>query len=81
MLVIEVEDSGPGIPEEIRGRLFEPFVSSETSSGLGLGLTVCREIVAVHAGEISAENAGSGGAVFRVALPQRSSVEGMTVAA
>lgn len=66
--LVHVRDNGPGIPESVRGRLFEPFVSSKPS-GTGLGLTICRRIVENHGGQISAENVPQGGADFVIRLP------------
>lgn len=51
--VIGVEDNGPGIPADIRDRLFQPFVSSKGQRGTGLGLAVTRMLVAAHGGTIS----------------------------
>lgn len=66
---ITVEDSGPGIPPEILpDRIFEPFFTTK-STGLGLGLSICRTIVRAHGGEIRAENRSEPGACFRVILP------------
>ena len=67
-VVVEVSDTGPGIPESIRERLFEPFVSSK-ESGTGLGLTISRRIVEQHGGTIEAANRHQGGALFSVHLP------------
>jgi signal transduction histidine kinase/DNA-binding NarL/FixJ family response regulator len=47
-----VADDGTGIPPEVRGRLFEPFVTSKGEAGTGLGLFICRELVAAHGGSI-----------------------------
>lgn len=66
--VITVADSGSGIPQAVRKRLFEPFVSTK-ESGTGLGLTICRRIVEDHGGRIDAADNPSGGAVFTVWLP------------
>jgi two-component system, NtrC family, sensor histidine kinase HydH len=66
--VITVADTGPGIPQAVRDRLFEPFVSTK-ESGTGLGLTICRRIVEDHGGEIEAVNGRAGGATFTVKLP------------
>jgi signal transduction histidine kinase len=68
-LRIEVEDRGPGIPAEIRGRLFEPyFTTKPVGKGPGLGLFICRELVGRLGGRIAYESGGSG-TVFRVDLP------------
>ena len=67
-VLIEVEDNGPGISEEIRARLFTPFVTSK-KSGLGIGLAICAEIAEDHNGTIEAVSSPNGGALFRLALP------------
>lgn len=67
-VILRVKDTGPGIPEKVRGKLFEPFVSSKVA-GTGLGLTICKRIVEEHGGTITAENVSSGGACFTVTLP------------
>jgi len=66
-VLIEVEDTGPGIPREIRGRLFEPFVTAGKDHGLGLGLALSRQIVLDHGGDMWTEPAA--GARFVVRLP------------
>ncbi len=63
-----VLDSGPGIPEEHQGRLFESFFSTKPN-GMGLGLPVCRSIIEAHSGRISAGNREGGGARFAMVLP------------
>jgi signal transduction histidine kinase len=64
---VEVEDTGSGIPAEIRSRLFEPFVTAAKKEGLGLGLWVSRQTVRDHGGELWAESAK--GARFVMSLP------------
>jgi signal transduction histidine kinase/putative methionine-R-sulfoxide reductase with GAF domain len=67
-LVIEFADSGPGIPLELEGRLFELFASAKPG-GTGLGLAICKKIVDEHGGDISCESAPGKGTTFRVRLP------------
>jgi signal transduction histidine kinase len=68
-VVVEVEDTGPGVSQEIRERLFEPFVSAGKKNGLGLGLALSRQTVQAHGGEIWADAKGASGARFFVRLP------------
>ena len=72
-LRIEVADSGPGIPDEDLGRVFERFYRVDKSrarpGGTGLGLAIVRHLVELHGGEASAANRPEGGAVFTVSLP------------
>ena len=62
-----VEDNGPGVPEELRPRLFEPYVTTK-DHGTGLGLSIVQRIVVEHGGEIAYEP-GPSGARFRIVLP------------
>src|SRR5579862_6839089 len=66
---IRVADNGHGVPESIRGKLFEPFVSVGKENGTGLGLTVVQKIIQDHGGEIVVENTSEKGTIFRVTLP------------
>lgn len=69
-VVIEVRDSGPGIPKEHFGRLFTPFFTTKPKGeGTGLGLSICHRIVTDLHGQMEAENAPDRGAVFRIVLP------------
>jgi PAS domain S-box-containing protein len=61
-------DSGPGIPPDDLERIFQPFVTTKRD-GIGLGLAVCRSIIAAHGGRLWAENNGARGATLRFALP------------
>ncbi len=65
--VISVEDNGPGIPENLIDKLFEPFFSTKGTSGLGLA--VSWGIVERHRGVIEVDMADKGGAIFRIVLP------------
>lgn len=64
-VTLEIADSGPGLSEEARGRLFTPFFSTKRD-GRGLGLTVVREILAQHHFGFELDNAADGGARFRL---------------
>ena len=68
MVEIRVSDIGPGLPEQVRARLFEPFVTTKRD-GMGVGLSVCRTIVEAHGGELRGEDRVGGGAVFRLTIP------------
>ena len=68
---IEVEDNGPGIPERIKPRIFEPFVSYGKSSGTGLGLAIAKKIVEAHNGDISFVSGDGNGTKFIISLPRR----------
>ena len=65
---LSVSDSGCGIPAADLERIFEPFVSTK-KDGMGLGLSVCRTIVAAHGGRLWAESLGGRGATLRFTLP------------
>lgn len=67
--VIEVGDTGPGIPESVLPRIFDPFFTTKPIGvGTGLGLSICHTIVTSMGGQITASN-GPSGAVFRLVLP------------
>jgi two-component system sensor kinase FixL len=67
-LIVEVEDTGPGIAEEIAPRLFQPFVSTK-ASGMGVGLSISRRIIESHGGELTVARNAAGGATFTFSLP------------
>ena len=66
---LSVGDSGAGIPPEALDRVFEPFFTTKPQ-GLGLGLPICRSIVAEHGGRLWAANGEEGGTTFHVVLPK-----------
>ncbi|WP_340317547.1 PAS domain S-box protein [Rhizorhabdus argentea] len=68
LIEIAVRDSGPGIAAEMLERLFSPFATTKRE-GLGFGLAISRRIVEAHGGQLSAEPAPDGGAIFRFTLP------------
>jgi signal transduction histidine kinase len=68
-LVVEVEDTGIGIPAAIMSSLFEPFTTHGKSHGTGLGLTISKKIIEDHGGRITAKNEPGKGATFSFTLP------------
>lgn len=68
MIELDVIDSGPGLSPDIADRLFQPFATTK-ATGMGVGLSLCRNIIEAHGGEITAQNCASGGAIFRFTLP------------
>jgi signal transduction histidine kinase len=67
-VLVEVEDDGPGIPEEIRARIFEPFFTTR-ATGTGLGLAVVKRIMDLHGGEVALRPGPRGGAIFTLRFP------------
>jgi len=68
-VLVEVRDTGPGIAPEVRGRLFQPFVTARKAGGLGLGLAMARQAVVDHGGDIWARSESGRGACFCFRLP------------
>jgi signal transduction histidine kinase len=66
--VVEVQDTGTGIPEDIRAHLFDAFFTTKPT-GTGLGLSISAHIVAQHGGQLDVESSLGQGSTFRVALP------------
>ena len=64
---VTVSDSGPGLPPEVAGRLFQPFVTTKPE-GMGIGLSICQTIVQAHEGRIWAEPSRQGGTAFHFTL-------------
>ncbi|GAB0115159.1 PAS domain S-box protein [Acidisoma sp. C75] len=67
-VMVRVQDTGPGLPETVRARLFQPFVTSKTE-GLGVGLSICRTIIENHGGQLSLVEDGGPGTAFAFTLP------------
>jgi len=67
-VLIKIVDTGPGIPESIREKIFEPFFSVK-AEGAGLGLSISRRIINEHGGTLTLESNGNNGATFVVCLP------------
>lgn len=68
MIRLDVSDQGPGIPDDLLDRLFDPFTSTK-SAGMGMGLNICRSIVELLRGNLTHAPNPGGGAVFSVRLP------------
>jgi signal transduction histidine kinase len=66
--LVELTDTGPGIPPDVRERLFQPFFTTK-ATGTGLGLAIVRRTVEAHSGHITFESPPGGGTTFRVVLP------------
>ena len=72
-VVIEVEDTGAGIPQENMPKIFEPFFTTkEVGKGTGLGLAVCYGIISEHNGRISVRSTPGKGTTFSIFLPSES---------
>lgn len=74
IVVVEVRDHGPGIPEQLRGKIFQRFFRADNSrardtGGSGLGLAIVAAVVAAHQGTVEALETPGGGATFRISLP------------
>ncbi|MFY9686892.1 MAG: ATP-binding protein, partial [Pseudolabrys sp.] len=69
-IVVEVENSGPGIDPAGLNNIFDPFFTTK-SHGMGLGLAICRMIIERHGGRLSALSDGTSGALFQIILPTR----------
>jgi two-component system sensor histidine kinase CpxA len=68
---LTVRDHGPGVPESLLAKMFQPFQRAADSEGAGLGLAIAESAVAVHAGAIRARNAPDGGLIVEFELPVR----------
>jgi PAS domain S-box-containing protein len=67
-IFIQVSDSGPGIPPEIRDSILDPYFTTK-HEGTGIGLSLCHRIITDHGGSLTVSDSDSGGAEFRIAIP------------
>jgi two-component system, LuxR family, sensor kinase FixL len=67
-LQISVVDNGPGLPDEVRDKLFQPFVSTK-KAGMGVGLSICHTIITAHDEHLWSEPNPDGGTIFRFTSP------------
>lgn len=68
-VVIKIEDTGCGIPEEIKDKVFEPFVTANKKTGTGLGLAIVKKIIEAHGGNIIFKSEKGKGTIFYIYLP------------
>ena len=68
-VIVEIEDTGPGIPAEMKEQIFNPFVTTKRS-GVGLGLAIVTKIVDAHGGTVRVTSEPGHGACFQIAFPQ-----------
>lgn len=68
-IVIEIDDSGPGLRDEWKEKIFEPYFSTKEKHGSGIGLAIVQKTIIDHHGHISVENSKLGGCKFRIELP------------
>ena len=70
-IVVEVSDTGRGIPDNVRARIFDPYFTTK-SNGSGMGLAVCDKVIQQHNGQIAFQSSTQG-TVFQISLPVKSS--------
>lgn len=70
MTILEISDTGPGVPVKAREHLFEAFQGSSRDGGTGLGLAIAAELVRAHGGDLNLVE-GTIGATFRITIPDR----------
>jgi signal transduction histidine kinase len=71
MIAIEIADNGPGIPEKVRARLFQPFAGTARPGGTGLGLAIARDLARAHGGDIELISSDANGTRLRITIPDR----------
>ena len=70
-VIIDISDTGPGIPKAAQERLFQPFSGSQRAGGTGLGLAISADLVRAHGGTLELVETGPGGTLFRLTVPTR----------
>ena len=70
-VVLEIRDTGPGIPPNLQARLFQPFATAARAGGSGLGLAIARDLARAHGGDILLVSSCETGTVFRIEIPDR----------
>lgn len=76
-VVLDVSDDGPGIPDEVRPRVFEPYVTTrQPGEGMGLGLAIAKKILLDHGGDLELRETSPAGTTFRLLLPRPEPSEG-----
>ena len=68
-VILLIEDNGPGLPEKLKEKIFEPYFSTKEAHGTGIGLTIVQKTVYDHGGQIYVENSDMGGCKFKIELP------------
>jgi signal transduction histidine kinase len=78
-VIVEVSDDGPGVPESVRSRIFDPFFSTkQVRSGTGLGLAVAQALAHEHGGSLRLAHDRGEGATFVIELPTRDATTAAT---
>ena len=72
LILVKISDSGPGVPLNLRDKVFDPFYTTKTES-TGIGLSLCHRIIADHGGSLTVSESKWSGAEFRVELPIKKS--------
>ena len=70
-VLIDIADNGPGVPQALRERLFQAFMTSARPGGSGLGLAISRDLARAHGGDITLVSTGEKGSRFRIDIPDR----------
>lgn len=68
-IALDIADSGPGIPQAVRARLFQPFATAARPGGSGLGLAIARDLARAHGGDLTLVTSSPQGTIFRLTLP------------